>query len=219
MARSEYRRCPPRRPLRPGVQAAIASEDNQHRHIATSNEGFVVGSPVRNAILRLIPGMNLRLHPCSVAPAKRHEKYGPNHPTRSGSSCNNATLRPGASGDGRGAAGSGRSRWRDPSTAAARPAGRSGGVSRPRSLPRTTTPSHRRVDDKGLIVGRPVRNAVLRLIRGMDLRLHPCSVAPAEGPEKCAPPRRVFMQQRRWSWLRDRGEDPLRVPCSRTASS
>ena len=33
MARSEYRRCPPRRPLRPGVQAAIASEDN---HTVTS---------------------------------------------------------------------------------------------------------------------------------------------------------------------------------------
>ena len=28
MARSEYRRWTPRRPLRPGVQAAIASEDN-----------------------------------------------------------------------------------------------------------------------------------------------------------------------------------------------
>ena len=25
-----------------------------------------------------------------MAPAKRHEQYGPNHPTRSGSSCNNA---------------------------------------------------------------------------------------------------------------------------------
>ena len=37
------------------------------------------------------------------------------------------------------------------------------------------------------VVGRPVRNAVLRLVRGMDLRLHPCSVAPAESPEKCAP--------------------------------
>ena len=33
-------------------------------------------------------------------------------------------------GDGRGAAGSGRSRWRDPSTGAAHPAGRSGGASR-----------------------------------------------------------------------------------------
>ena len=33
MARSEYRRCPPRRPLRRGVQAAIASEDN---HTITS---------------------------------------------------------------------------------------------------------------------------------------------------------------------------------------
>ena len=42
--------------------------------------------------------------------------------------------------------------------------------------------------NEGLIVGRPVRNAVLRLIRGMDLRLRPYSVAPAEGHEKCAPP-------------------------------
>ena len=33
-------------------------------------------------------------HPCSVAPTKGHEKYGPNHPTRSGSSCNNAGPRP-----------------------------------------------------------------------------------------------------------------------------
>ena len=33
MARSEYRRCPPRRPLRRGVQAAIASADN---HTVTS---------------------------------------------------------------------------------------------------------------------------------------------------------------------------------------
>ena len=56
------------------------------------------------------------------------------------------TLRLGAAGDGRGAAGSGRSRWRDPSTAAAHPAGRSGGLSRQRSPPRTTTPSHRRVE-------------------------------------------------------------------------
>ena len=39
-------------------------------HIATSNEGLVVGWPVRNAVLRLIRGMNLRLHPCSVAPAE-----------------------------------------------------------------------------------------------------------------------------------------------------
>ena len=44
--------------------------------------------------------------------------------------------------------------------------------------------------NEGLVVGRPVRNAVLRLVRGIDLRLHPCSVASAEGHE-------VFMQQRR----------------------
>ena len=54
-------------------------------------------------------------------------------------------LRPGAAGDGRGVAGSGRSRWRDPSSACP-PAGRSGRASRPRSLPRTPTPSHRRVE-------------------------------------------------------------------------
>ena len=70
MARSEYRRCPPRRPLRRGVQAAIASEDKPHHHIAAANEGPVVGRPIRNAVLRLIRGMNLRLHPCSVAPAE-----------------------------------------------------------------------------------------------------------------------------------------------------
>ncbi len=41
-----------------------------HRHIAAANEGAVVGRPVRHAIFRLVYGMNLRLHPCSVAPAE-----------------------------------------------------------------------------------------------------------------------------------------------------
>ena len=62
-----------------------------HRHIAASNEGLVVGRPVRHPILRLIPGMNLRLHPRSVAPAEGPEKCGPRRPTRSGYSCNNAS--------------------------------------------------------------------------------------------------------------------------------
>ena len=61
-----------------------------HRHIAASNEGLIVGRPVRHAILCLIPGMNLRLHPRSVAPAEGPEKCGPRRPTRSGYSCNNA---------------------------------------------------------------------------------------------------------------------------------
>ena len=61
-----------------------------HRHIAASNEGLIVGRPVRHPILRLIPGMNLRLHPRSVAPAEGPEKCGPRRPTRSGYSCNNA---------------------------------------------------------------------------------------------------------------------------------
>ena len=64
-----------------------------HRHIAASNEGLVVGRPVRHPILRLIPGMNLRLHPRSVAPAEGPEKCGPRRPTRSGYSCNNAQQR------------------------------------------------------------------------------------------------------------------------------
>ena len=34
--------------------------------------------------------MNLRLHPCNVAPAEAPEKCGPRRPTCSGYSCNNA---------------------------------------------------------------------------------------------------------------------------------
>ena len=56
-------------------------------------------------------------------------------------------------------------------------------VSRPRPPPpaglHATTP-HIAAANEGPVVGPPIRNAVLRLIRGMDLRLHPCSVAPAE---------------------------------------
>ena len=37
--------------------------------------------------------MDLRLHPCSVAPAECHEKCGPNRPTPTGYSCNNAPTR------------------------------------------------------------------------------------------------------------------------------
>ena len=68
-----------------------------HRHIAASNEGPVIGRPVRNAVLRLVRGMDLRLHPCSVALAEGPEKCGPRRPTRNGYSCNNALQRsPGA---------------------------------------------------------------------------------------------------------------------------
>ena len=60
---------------------------------------------------------------------------------------------------------------------------------------------HIAASNEGLVIGRPVRNAVLRLVRGMDLRLHPRSVAPAEGCRegRATPPhsQRVFMQQRR----------------------
>ena len=61
-------------------------------HIAAANEGPIVGRPIRNAVLRLVRGMNLRLHLCSVAPAEDHEKCEPSRPTRRGSSCNNARL-------------------------------------------------------------------------------------------------------------------------------
>ena len=85
----------PLRPSRwPGPRRTLVSAHQRrghpHRHIATSNEGPVVGRPVRHAIFRLVCGMDLRLHPCSVAPAAGHEKCGPNRPTPSGSSCNNA---------------------------------------------------------------------------------------------------------------------------------
>ncbi len=52
-----------------------------HRHIAAANEGPVVGRPVRHAIFRLVRGMDLQLHPCSVAPEEGHEKCRPNRPT------------------------------------------------------------------------------------------------------------------------------------------
>ena len=72
-------------PTPPAAPAGCPGSDRlrgqPHRHIAASNKGLIVGRPVRNAVLRLIRGMDLRLHPCSVAPAECHEKCGPNRPT------------------------------------------------------------------------------------------------------------------------------------------
>ena len=86
-------------------------------------------------------------------------------------------------------------------TPPAAPAGRPGS-DRLRGQPHR----HIAASNEGLVIGRPLHNAVLRLVRGMDLRLHPCSVAPAEGHEKCGPnfphPHRVFMQQRHHTALR-----------------
>ena len=83
-------------PTQPAAPAGRPGSDcfpgQPHRHIAASNEGLIVGRPVRNAVLRLIRGMDLRLRPRSVAPAEDHEKCGPNHPTPAGSSCNNAVF-------------------------------------------------------------------------------------------------------------------------------
>ena len=88
----------PALPAPPAAPARYPGSDRfrgqPHRHIAASNKGLIVGRPVRNAIFRLVRGMDLQLHPCSVAPAEGHEKCGPNRPTPAGSSCNNATQRP-----------------------------------------------------------------------------------------------------------------------------
>ena len=86
MARSEYRRCPPRWATPAGCPGGDRLRGHPHRHIAASNEGLIVGWPVRNAVLRLVPVMDLRLHPCSVAPAEGPEKCGPRRPTGRGSS-------------------------------------------------------------------------------------------------------------------------------------
>ena len=62
-----------------------------HRHIAAPNEGPIVGRPIRHAVLRLIRGMNLRLHPCSVAPAETR-RAGQTAPPAEGLLCNNAVY-------------------------------------------------------------------------------------------------------------------------------
>ena len=81
-------------PTPPAASAGRPGSDrfrgHPQRHITAANEGPVVGRPVRHAIFRLVRGMNLRLHPCSVTPAEGHEKCRPNRPTPTGSSCNNA---------------------------------------------------------------------------------------------------------------------------------
>ena len=86
-------------PAPPAAPAGCPGRDrlrgHPHRHIAASNKGLIVGRPVRNAVLRLIRGMDLRLHPCSVAPAEGHEKCGPRRPTPTGYSCNNVGRRQG----------------------------------------------------------------------------------------------------------------------------
>ena len=91
----EIRGAPP--PTPPAAPAGRPGSDrfrgHPHRHIAAANEGPVVGRPVRHAIFRLVRGMDLRLHPCSVAPAEGHEKCRPNRLTPAGSSCNNAPVR------------------------------------------------------------------------------------------------------------------------------
>ena len=61
-------------PTSPAASAGRPGSDrfrgHPRRHIAAANEGPVVGRPVRHAIIRLVCGMDLRLHPCSVTPAE-----------------------------------------------------------------------------------------------------------------------------------------------------
>ena len=85
-------------PASPAASAGCPGGDrlrgHPHRHIATSNEGPVVGRPVRHAIFRLVCGMDLRLHPCRVTPAEAR-RTGQTAPPTEGHSCNNATRPPG----------------------------------------------------------------------------------------------------------------------------
>ena len=112
------------------------------------------------------------------------------------------TLRLGAAGDGRGAAGSGRSRWRDPSSAAAHPACRSGGASRQRPLPRTTTPSHRR-GERGPDCRPPnsQRGTSSYTWDGPSTASLQCGSCGGSREVRATPPHphRAFMQQRRCS--------------------
>ena len=48
-----------------------------HRHIAAANEGLVIGRPVRNAVLRLLRGMDLRLHSCMCGSYQRAREVRP----------------------------------------------------------------------------------------------------------------------------------------------
>ena len=59
-----------------------------HRHIAAANEGLVIGRPVRNAVLRLLRGMDLRLHSCMCGSYQKGTRSAP----PAGSSCNNAAC-------------------------------------------------------------------------------------------------------------------------------
>ena len=63
-----------------------------HRDIAAANEGLIVSWPVRHAVLRLIRRMNLRLHPCSVAPVETR-RAGQTAPPAEGFSYHNAAMR------------------------------------------------------------------------------------------------------------------------------
>ena len=157
MARSEYRCCPAPPAAPAGCPGGDRLRCQPQRHIAASHESLIVGRPVRNAVLRLVRGMDLRLHlPSLVWPraVSQEVRATPPHPRK-------VFMR------------------QRPA-----PAGCPGG-DRLRCQPQR----HLAASNESLIIGRPVCNAVLRLVRGMDLRLHPRSVASVECPEKFGPSR------------------------------
>jgi len=70
----------PTLPAPPAAPAGCPGGDRlrcqPHGHIAAAHEGLVVGRPVGHAVLRLVRGMDLRLHSRSVAPVDGSEKTG-----------------------------------------------------------------------------------------------------------------------------------------------
>ena len=81
---------------RSGVQVATAAGDT-HR-VASADQGTIVGRPVRDAVFRLVRGMDSRLHPLSVVvgsvpPSKSRD--GPSLDSAGrGDSCTNAVRTP-----------------------------------------------------------------------------------------------------------------------------
>ena len=85
-------------PAPPAAAAGRPGSDrfrgHPHRHIATSNEGLVVGRPVRNAILRLIRGdePSTASLQCGSCEASRKVRAKPPHPQRVFSSSPGGSL-------------------------------------------------------------------------------------------------------------------------------
>ena len=88
MARSEYRRCPPRLLLRPGVQAAIASEDNHTVTSPRQTRARLYAGQFATRYFVLYVGWTFDFIP--IVWLLRRVTRSP--PPPAGSSCNNATI-------------------------------------------------------------------------------------------------------------------------------